>query len=412
MDEQPHTLRTHGVSADEVQAELDRLYGQDPIIFASLKGPLDAQAVAQAAHQQFFSSNAMLAGRLPAIAQMQNDLYGWALGLMHGGPDARASMTTGGSESIFCAVHALREWGREKLPQITRPELVVPYSAHAGFSKACHYMNITLVRVPLGPDRRADVAAMQAAITPNTIGLVGSAPCWPYGLYDPIRELGALAQARGLWLHVDACVGGFLAPFVSKLGYTLPDWDLSVPGVCSISADLHKYGFAPLHCSMVLYASADLHAYQPHVVEDWPTGPYRTETVVGSRSGASVAGAWAVMRYLGEEGYLTSTRRIIELKERLTAAVNEIPGLYALENDLQPVAVGADGRSARTTPAGAAGQRERGWLTLGTLDPPLMNLPLGADRTDAEMEAFLSALEEIAASAAHVETEGALNYAS
>jgi glutamate/tyrosine decarboxylase-like PLP-dependent enzyme len=405
------TLPTHGTPWDELRTELTELHASEPVVFASLKGPLDAQRVAEEAHRLFFSSNALLYSRLPAIERMQRELQGWAIGLMHGGPDARASLTTGGSESIFCAMHALREWARATRPDVTQPELVVPYSAHAGFSKACHYLGIRLTRVPLGADRRADVAAMAAAITPNTIGLVGSAPCWPYGLYDPIRDLAGLAQARGLWLHVDACVGGFLAPFVRQLGYQLPDWDLSVPGVCSISADLHKYGWSPLHCSMVLYTSAELHAYQPHVVEDWPTGPYRTETVVGSRSGASVAGAWAVMRYLGQDGYLAAARRVMELKERMTAAINEIPGMCAWENDLQPFIVGADGSTDLTTAAIAAGLRERGWLTLGTLDPPLLNLPLGADRTDEEVESFLRALEEIAAEAAPEETAGALDYA-
>jgi glutamate/tyrosine decarboxylase-like PLP-dependent enzyme len=402
---------TTGTSWPDLEAELVARRAGDPKMDLGLKGPDDADAVARAAHQLYFNVNAMLGPRIPSISHITNDIYAWVIDLMHGGPDARASMTTGGSESIICAVHAMREWARATRPHITQPEVVVPYSAHAAFSKAAHYLGLTLTRVPVGPDKRADVAAIADAITPNTIGLVGSAPCWPYGLYDPIPELGTLARDSGLWLHVDACVGGFVAPFAEHLGYHLPEWDLRVPGVCSISADLHKYGFAPLPASIVVYASEAHKQYQPYVVEDWPTGPYRTETMVGSRQGGALAAAWAVFRYLGRDGFVKSTARILDVKERLTAGINEIPGLAALDNDPPLLVYGATGARFNTD-AVAAGLRERGWFIFGTLEPPLINLPLNpAD--DLSVETYLTDLEAIVAGLEEgVRATGELHYAS
>jgi glutamate/tyrosine decarboxylase-like PLP-dependent enzyme len=212
-------------------------------------------------------------------------------------------------------------------------------------------------------------------------------------------------------MHVDACVGGFVAPFAEQVGHPIPAWDLRVPGVCSISADLHKYGFAPLPASMIVYAAEEYHQYQPHIVEDWPTGPYRTETLVGSRQGGAIAGAWAVFRYLGAEGFRNSTKRILEVKERLTAGINEIPGLFALDNDPPLLVFGATGERFNTD-AVAAGLRERGHFIFGTLDPPLINLPLNpAD--DEAVEGYLNDLEEIVAGLGEgAKAEGELHYAS
>jgi glutamate/tyrosine decarboxylase-like PLP-dependent enzyme len=184
-----------------------------------------------------------------------------------------------------------------------------------------------------------------------------------------------------------------------------------VPGVCSISADLHKYGFAPMPASMIVYRSADLHAYQPYNVEDWPTGPYRTETVVGSRQGGAIAAAWAVMRYLGEEGFLASTAGIMRTKARLTEGINAIPGLKVLENDLSLLAYGADGELFDTATI-AGGLRERGWYVMGSLQPPLVNLPLSPS-SDEEIDAYLSALRDVVDGITEqTRSEGTLNYAS
>jgi glutamate/tyrosine decarboxylase-like PLP-dependent enzyme len=212
-------------------------------------------------------------------------------------------------------------------------------------------------------------------------------------------------------MHVDACVGGFIAPFAEQLGVPLPLWDLRVPGVCSISADLHKYGFAPKPASVVVYASEELHAYQPHIVTDWPTGPYRTETVVGTRPGGAVAGAWAVMRYLGREGFLRTTRQMLHNKAQLTAGVREIPGLRVLDTDLAQFIFYPDGERLDAESV-AAGLRQRGWFVFGVQEPPLISLVVSAVESEV-VERFLTDLEAtVAAIDELTPTTGELNYAS
>ncbi len=168
---------------------------------------------------------------------MQNDVLGWTVDLLNGGPDGTAGMMVGGSESIFCAVHAAREWARATKPEISEPyEIVMPRTAHAAFDKAAHYQGLKVKRIPAGADFRADVVAMDAAVTPNTIMILGSAPCWGFGLVDDIPAIGEVAERHGLWMHVDCCVGGFLLPFLEELGVDMPAFDFRVPAVCSISA--------------------------------------------------------------------------------------------------------------------------------------------------------------------------------
>ncbi|PIZ25374.1 MAG: aspartate aminotransferase family protein, partial [Chloroflexi bacterium CG_4_10_14_0_8_um_filter_57_5] len=158
-----------------------------------------------------------------------------------------------GTESLLMAVKTARDWSRVHRPGIREPEMVLPLTAHPAFDKAAEYFGVRAVHVPVRADFRADVEAMRAAITPNTILMAGSAPSYPHGVVDPIRELAAIAQEHGLLFHTDSCVGGFMLPFVRKLGYPVPDFDFSVPGVTSMSADLHKFGYAAKPASVILY---------------------------------------------------------------------------------------------------------------------------------------------------------------
>ena len=236
-------------------------------------------------------------------------------------------MTTGGTESILMAMLTAREWGRANKPKIKQPEVVLPSTAHPAFDKAAHYFGLKLVRVPVGGDLRADVDAMRRAVTVDTVLVVGSAPSYPHGVVDPIAEIAKLAQERKILCHVDACVGGMMLPFVRKLGYPVPDWDFRVPGVTSISVDLHKYGYAAKGASVILYRDKALRRHQLFASTDWPGGIYASPTMTGTRPGGAIAAAWAVLNFLGEDGYLRIADTVMRTTVRLRDGINALDGL-------------------------------------------------------------------------------------
>lgn len=246
-------------------------------------------------------------------------------------------VTSGGTESILLAMKAYRDWARET-KGIAAPEMVTPTTAHAAFDKAAQYFGIKHIRVPVGPDYRADFAAMRQAVTKDTAVIVGSAPSYPHGVIDPIAELSALAQDRGIGFHTDACLGGFLLPWAAKLGYDVPAFDFRLPGVTSMSADTHKYGYAAKGTSIVLYRTSELRRYQYFTATDWPGGLYFSPTLAGSRPGALSATAWAAMVAMGEQGYLDAARRILETAAAIRAGIAEIPELYVLGDPLWVIA--------------------------------------------------------------------------
>ncbi|CAA2984325.1 sphingosine-1-phosphate lyase [Olea europaea subsp. europaea] len=252
------------------------------------------------------------------------------------------NMTSGGTESIVLAVKASRDYMKAK-KGITRPEMIIPASAHSAYDKAAHYFNIKLCRVPANKDFRADVKAIKRHINRNTILIVGSAPGFPHGIIDPIEELGELATTLSICFHVDLCLGGFVLPFARKLGYPVPPFDFSVQGVTSISVDVHKYGLAPKGTSVILYRDHDIRKHQFVAVTEWTGGLYVSPTVAGSRPGGLIAGAWAAMMSLGLEGYLDNTRAIMEASKRMEKGVREIPDLYIVGRpDMTIVAFGSD----------------------------------------------------------------------
>jgi len=338
----------------------------------SMKGSAEVQEVGKTIFLEYFLYNALYSVMVPSIGRIEDKLTAMCVEIFNGGPDGRANITVGGTDSIICAVHAMREWARET-KQIAEPELIVPYSTHAAFSKAAHYLNIKLIRTPLREDYCADVEAMNKAISPNTIGLVGSAPSWPYGRYDPLREISDLAIEKELWLHVDACLGGYLAPFVKKAGYAIPDFDFSLPGVMSLSADLHKYGHAPKPISTVLWRSEEQQRHHYTLVQDWPTGAYFTQALTGSRPAGPVAAAWGIFKFLGEEGKVELARQTMHVKGLLTEGVNCIDGLKAFENDLTPFMFYSDDYDIGQV---VGGLTARGWLMLGTPEPPMAQITL------------------------------------
>jgi sphinganine-1-phosphate aldolase len=357
----------------------------------------DVLNVAKEAYQRFFSENGLGLKAFPSLQKFEDDILAWTADLLSAGPAATGVVTSGGTESIFLALKTARDWARVTTAQITAPEIVAPISAHPAFDKAAHYLCMKVKRIPLRSDLRADVQAMAAAVSPNTIGLVGSAPTFPHGVFDPISDLAMVARERNLWLHVDACVGGFLAPFARRLGYPIPPFDFAVEGVRSMSADLHKYGFAAKGASVLLLAH---HSLRPHLVfefDNWPRGKYAVATFAGSRPGGAIAAAWAVMRYLGVEGYMRLARSILGARDRLLQGINAIEGLYVVgAPELSVMGVGA-----RELDIFAVGEQltHKGWFVSTMSDPPGIHLGM---LTLAHVEHVEEYLADLAAAVAEV----------
>ncbi len=247
------------------------------------------------------------------------------------------TVTSGGTESILVAMKTYRDWARET-KGITAPEMIAPTTAHAAFDKAAQYFGIKLIRIPVGPDFRANAAATRSAITPNTIVLIGSAPPFPHGIIDPIEELSELAREHAIGFHTDGCLGGFLLPWAEKLGYPVPRFDFRLPGVTSISADTHKYGYAAKGTSVILYRDADLRHFQYYMTTDWPGGLYFSPTLAGSRPGALSAACWAAMVTMGEEGYRQAAQAILETAIQIKLGIREIPELQIIGDPLFVIA--------------------------------------------------------------------------
>ncbi len=292
----------------------------------------EVSRIAQQAHAMFASSNALAPQAFPSCKTMESEVVSMVLGLLHASTEGAGSMTSGGTESIILAVKAARDKARalQQPRQPRQPNIVVPSSAHPAFEKAGDLLGIEVRRIPVAADYRSDVSAMGAAIDADTIMLVGSAPSLPFGLFDRIEALNELALQHGLWLHVDACIGGLLSPFVQAIGRPLPAFDFRLPGVRSMSADLHKFGYAAKGASLVMYRDAADHQYQFSRFSAWPKGEYVTPTLAGTRSGGPIAAAWAVMRLLGHEGYCEITQRLMSLRDRYLAGFAKLPALSVL----------------------------------------------------------------------------------
>lgn len=322
--------------------DIDWAHGRAPLFV--FKGDDEAHEVGREAFFEYFSENALGAKRaFHSVRRMEEEVVDMALDLFHAPESGRGFMTTGGTESIIQAVQTCRDWTREQRgnPSL-RCNIVAPESLHPAFDKAARLMDLEIRRAPVGLDLRADVGAMGSLIDESTMMLVGSAPCFPYGVIDPIAEIGALAQSHGLWLHVDACVGGYLAPFARRIERDIPDFDFSVPAVTSISADLHKFGFCPKPASTVFYRDADKARLHIFDFNAWPNGRFSTPTVVGTRPAGGVAAAWATMQFLGLEGYERVARELMEFIDRYKSGVEAIDGLQVLGRPhLSIVAFGA-----------------------------------------------------------------------
>ena len=356
----------------------------------------DPAEVTREAYLSFLSENGLDPSVFPSLLKLETDVVRAVINLLRGDSNAVGHLTTGGTESIMLAVKTARDKARAEHPEITQPEMILPKTAHAAFHKAAHYLNVKPMIVDIDPQTfQARAEDMRAAITPNTILLVASAPSYSQGVIDPIAQIGKIAQEKNLLFHVDACVGGFHLSFMRKLGYKLPDFDFTVPGVTSISTDLHKYGYAAKGCSAIMYRSKDIRKYQIFACTDTTGYTLINPTMLSSKTGGPMAGAWAILNFLGEEGYKKIVKDVQEATKKLVDGVNAIEDLQVLG---EPAMCMFSFKSDTINVYQLADEMsKRGWYIQGQFSTPLTprNLHLSVNQgTIHNVDALLQDLRE------------------
>jgi sphinganine-1-phosphate aldolase len=386
---QGHLALSHlpetGVDRQQILAEMENLQAQEQrrwqegyasgAVYHGDPQHIDFINRVYALHSQ---SNPLHADLWPSTVKFEAEIVAMTANMLGGsqasdlkpGGEICGTVTSGGTESILLAMKAYRDWARETRG-IHHPEIVAPKTAHAAFEKAAQYFGLKLVPIAVDANFRADVKAARKALTRNTVVIVGSAPSFPHGMIDPIEELSELACQRGIGFHTDACLGGFLLPWASKLGYTVPAFDFSLPGVTSISADTHKYGYAAKGTSVVLYRGRELRRYQYYTANDWPGGLYCSPTFAGSRPGALSAACWASMVSMGENGYLDAARRILETATEIKRGIQGIPELRLLGDPLWVLAFTSDSLDIFQV---MEAMSKKHWSLNGLFHPPAVHL--------------------------------------
>jgi glutamate/tyrosine decarboxylase-like PLP-dependent enzyme len=372
-------MQASGTAASELLAELDARRATEPDVHGARlfglvypTGRDDIEDLVHEVHRRYLFHNALNPFKFPEIAALERDVVGMTSALLHLGEDGGGAMTSGGTESILMSMLVNRERARER--GIERPQILAARSAHPAYAKAAHYFGMELVSIPLDAQWRADVAAARELVTPATAVIVASAFSYPHGVMDPITDLAALAAEHGVGCHVDACIGGFVLPFLERLGVDVPPWDFRVDGVTEISADVHKYGYVPKGASVILHRDADWSRHQIFLYDQWPAGLYGSPAIAGARPAAPIAAAWAVMRYLGADGYTAILRDLMATVEKVRAGIDGMDGVHIVGDPIGPVlALQSD-----TLDLAAVGDvlDERGWNLNRNTEPPGLHVML------------------------------------
>lgn len=340
----------HGASEEAVLKQLEE-YRANDVPWRSGRtfgyvydGGREAEAVAKKAYMSFLSENALDPTVYPSLLRFENEIVGMAARHLNGDADVVGNFTSGGTESIILACKAARDRERARRPDLGTPEIILPVTGHAAFHKAATYLGMKVVPARVDPGTfKADVAAVRSALSPNTVLLVASAPSYAHGVVDPVAEIGQVALEHDRLFHVDGCIGGFLLPYFAKLGDAVPPFDFSVPGVTSISMDLHKYAYAAKGASVILYRDKSLRRHQLFTSAAWTGYTMINTTIQSSKSGGPLAAAWAVLQFLGEDGYLELARQVRDASRRLVEGIDAIDGLYVMgKPEMTLIAVASD----------------------------------------------------------------------
>ncbi|HET7388525.1 MAG TPA: aminotransferase class V-fold PLP-dependent enzyme [Nocardioidaceae bacterium] len=386
----------------DILAELEALRAHDlpthggrTLAYVYDSGLAEADRVGLHALTEFGASNGLDPTAFPSLLQIENELVGFAADLLDAPATAVGTATSGGTESILLAVQA----ARDARPDVTAPAMVLPSTAHAAFHKAAHYFGVRTVVVPVRDDYRADPAATAAAVDEldgSCVLVVASAPSYAHGVVDPVPELAGIASSYAIRCHVDACIGGWVLPYATRLGRNVPPWTFAVDGVASISVDLHKYAYTPKGASLLLHRTPDLRRPQFFAWADWPGYTMLNSTAQSTKSGGPLAAAWAVVHHIGDDGYLGLAAQVLDGMDRLLAGLAEIPALHVVASpDSTLVALAADETCDVFTIADEV--NAAGWYVQPQLShagaAPTLHLSLSA-ATATHVEEFCAVLGE------------------
>ena len=410
---QTNHMPPKGWSADDVFEGLEAMRTRDVrwregrAFSLAYHAGAEALAVAEEAYRRFSGENALSTDAFPSLKQIQAEVVAMAGVWLGATPSSAGFMTSGGTESILMAVKAARDRLLAER-QIRQPNMVMPTSAHAAFAKAGAYFGVEVRRVVVGSDWRADVAAMQSQVDKNTVLIVGSAPQYPQGVVDDIVGIAEIATDAQINCHVDACMGGVTLAYLQRLGENIAPWNLQVPGVSSISVDLHKFGYTSKGASVIMYASKHLRSFQGFVTDDWLGGVYGSSGVLGTKSGGSMASAWAVMHFLGDDGYLRLTRQAREATLQLATVIRNTPELVLrAEPESTLLCFGAQDQSALNVFAVADELSKRGWYVDRQTPPDSLHCTVNAIHHD-KIDWFARDMHESVSIALDQKTSGSV----
>lgn len=300
-------------------------------IFCSVyDGGEEAQEVVKEAYSYYLSENPVDPTLFPSLRDMETEVVAMSSEILRGGDEAVGALTSGGTESILLAIKTAKNRAKALKPHIRQPEVILPYTVHSAFFKACDYFDCKPVITKLTGDYRADAKAIEEAITENTILITASAPSYVFGVVDPIEEIGKIAEKNQIPFHVDACIGGIVLSFARLGGENVPNFDFSVPGVTSISMDWHKYGYAAKGCSVLIHKNKDYRKYQFFVCTEWSGYTLVNSTILSTKSGGPIAGCWAAIHYFGKEGYINLAKQQLDTTRKFVEGINKIEGLYVM----------------------------------------------------------------------------------
>lgn len=396
-------LPATGRDADAIMADLDAFGRDDPDYrdrrIWSLVYHLDDEHddFLARAWRRYAPANGLNPAAFQSLKRMETEIVSMLAGLLHGGPQTCGVLTAGGTESCLMALKTYRDMARARR-RVTRPNMVIPATAHVAWFKAAAYFGVTPRLLAMNADLATDTRRLKRRIDGNTVMVLGSAPEYPHGTIDPIADMAAIARVRGVPMHVDACVGGLILPFMAMNGVDLPDWDFAVPGVTSMSVDLHKYGYAAKGVSTILYRDLELLKHQMFVCQDWPGGVFASPAMLGSRPGGAYAAAWAAMQRLGTDGYRDLAARTARAVEALKSGIGRIDGLRILGRPQGPLLAYGSSEPGLSIYATADRMEARGWSLNRVQNPDGIHAMVTAGH-DRVIGAYLADLAQAVAEA-------------